>query len=201
MRKHQFHSHKRIKSLCKAWRASQAALVVNNTSANAGDVRDAGAIPGSGRSPGGGHGNPLQYSCRENPMDRGAWQATVHRVEKSQTQRKWLSKHTGKAWSWLDLRSKKKNKQKTTKDSLGQSETTQYGLCVNWFDQCSSNPFPLLDYEPKTMKKLIVEVQFTCSWDRHAEVFRGKVPWFCIVFSMILGKRNLWKSWNIWGKI
>ena len=51
---------------------------------NAGDVRDMGSIPGSGRSPAGGHGNPLQYSCLENPMDSGAWQATVHRITKSQ---------------------------------------------------------------------------------------------------------------------
>ena len=48
-------------------------LVVKNPPANAGDVRDAGSILGSGRSPGGGHGHPLQYSCLENPMDRGAW--------------------------------------------------------------------------------------------------------------------------------
>ena len=46
---------------------------------------DGGSIPGSGRSPAGGHGNPLQYSCLESPMDRGAWRATVHRVAKSQT--------------------------------------------------------------------------------------------------------------------
>ena len=58
-------------------------LVVKNLPANAGDTGDAGLIPGSGRYPGGGHGNPLQYSCLENPMDRGAWWATVHRVEKS----------------------------------------------------------------------------------------------------------------------
>ena len=56
--------------------------------ANAGDVRDLDSIPGSARSPGGGHGNPLQYSCLENPMDRGAWQATVHRVTTSQTPQK-----------------------------------------------------------------------------------------------------------------
>ena len=49
------------------------------------DVRDAGSIPGSGKSPEGGHGNPLQYSCLENPMDRGVWQATVHWVTKSRT--------------------------------------------------------------------------------------------------------------------
>ena len=57
--------------------------VVKNPPANAGDIRDSGSIPGSGRSPGGGHGNPLQYSRLENPMDRGAWQTTVHRVTKS----------------------------------------------------------------------------------------------------------------------
>ena len=57
-------------------------------SANKGDERDAGLIPGSGRSPGGGHGNPLQYSCLENPMDRGAWQVTVHGVRRSQTRLK-----------------------------------------------------------------------------------------------------------------
>jgi len=57
--------------------------VVKNPPADAGDVRDAGSIPGLGRSPGGGHGNPLQYSCLENPMDRGAWRATVHRVTES----------------------------------------------------------------------------------------------------------------------
>ena len=54
-----------------------------NLPANAGDVRDVGLIPGSGRSPGEGHGKPLQYSCLENPMDRGACWTTVHRVAKS----------------------------------------------------------------------------------------------------------------------
>ena len=58
--------------------ASQVALVVKNPPANAGDKREAGSIPGLGRSPGGGHGNPLQYSCLENPIDRGAWWAIVH---------------------------------------------------------------------------------------------------------------------------
>ena len=57
-------------------------LVVKNLPADAGDVRDADLIPGSGRCPGEGHGNPLQYSSLENPMDRGAWQATVHGVTK-----------------------------------------------------------------------------------------------------------------------
>ena len=64
--------------------ASQVVLVIKNLPANAGDVRDSGLIPGPGRSPGGGHGNLVQYSCLENPMDRGAWRATDLRV-KSQT--------------------------------------------------------------------------------------------------------------------
>ena len=69
-------------------RAAQLALVVKNLLANAGDLRDAGLIPGLGRSSGGGHGNPPQYSCLENPMDRGAWQVTVHGVTQSQTELK-----------------------------------------------------------------------------------------------------------------
>ena len=63
--------------------ASQVVLVVKNPPANARDIRDMGSIPGWKRSPGGGHGNPLQYSCLENSMDRAAWRATVHRVTKS----------------------------------------------------------------------------------------------------------------------
>ena len=66
--------------------ASQGALVIKILPASAGDVRD--MIPESGRSPGGGHDNPLQYSCLENHMDRGAWRATVHRVANTRTRRK-----------------------------------------------------------------------------------------------------------------
>ena len=75
-------------------RASQVALVVKDSPASVGDVRDTGSIPGLGRSPGGRHGNPLQYSCLENPMDRDAWRATVHGVKKSWTRLKQLSVHT-----------------------------------------------------------------------------------------------------------
>ena len=71
---------------------SQVVLVVNNPSTNPGDIRDTGSIPGSGRSPGGGHRNPLQYSCLENPMDRGTCWAMIHRVTKS--------------WTWLNWRTK-----------------------------------------------------------------------------------------------
>ena len=68
-------------------RASQVVPVVKNLSANVGDLRDVGLIPGLGRSPGGRHGNPLQDSCLENPIDRGGWQAVDHAVSKS--------------WPWL----------------------------------------------------------------------------------------------------
>ena len=66
-------------------RASQVVLVIKNTPANAEDVRDSCLIPGWGRSLGGSHGNPLQHSCLENPMERGAWWATVYGVTKSRT--------------------------------------------------------------------------------------------------------------------
>ena len=69
------------------------ALVVKNLPANAGDIRDAGLIPGLGRSPGGGHGNPLQYSCLESLMDREAWWATAHQFPKSPTWLKQLGMH------------------------------------------------------------------------------------------------------------
>ena len=69
------------------------ALVVKNLSAKAGDVRDLGSIPGSQRSPGGGHGNPLQFSCLENPMDRGAWWATVRRLQRVRQNRSDLAQH------------------------------------------------------------------------------------------------------------
>ena len=66
-------------------RASQASLVKKSLPANTGDVRDMGSIPGLGGSPGGGHDNPLQCSCLENPMDRHAWWAAVHSVTESDT--------------------------------------------------------------------------------------------------------------------
>ena len=66
------------------------------SSCNAGNAEDVDLIPELARSPGRGHGNPLQYSCLEDPMDRGAWRVTVHRVTKSQTDLKWRNKHTHK---------------------------------------------------------------------------------------------------------
>ena len=70
----------------RAWQvAFQAVLVVKSLLAKEDDLRDAGLIPGLGRSPEEGNGNPLQYFCLENSMDKGAWQATVHGIVKSQT--------------------------------------------------------------------------------------------------------------------
>ena len=70
--------------------------MIKNPSVNAGDIRDAGSVPALGRSPGGGHGNPLQDSCLENSMDRGAWWDTVGRAAKSWTRLKRLSTHSSR---------------------------------------------------------------------------------------------------------
>ena len=86
-----------IRFILREWHmahASQVALVVKNLPASAGGLCAVGSIPGSGRSPGGRHGNPLQYSCLENPKDRGARGATVHRVTNSWTRLKRFSMHT-----------------------------------------------------------------------------------------------------------
>ena len=79
-------SYPKLMKSFQAFGTFLAAQMVKNPPANAGDTGDTGSIPGLGRSPGEGHGNPLQYSYLENPMDRGAWQATVDGVEKSQIQ-------------------------------------------------------------------------------------------------------------------
>ena len=79
--------HIQTKKILYVKGASQVVLAVKNPPADAGDIRDVGSTPGEGS------GNPLQYTCLENPMDRGARQATVHRVAKSRTWLKWLSTH------------------------------------------------------------------------------------------------------------
>ena len=68
--------------------------MIKNPSANAGDIKDMGSIPGSGRPPGEGEDNPLQYSCLQNPMDRGVWQTTAHTVIKSPKPPGRFSTHT-----------------------------------------------------------------------------------------------------------
>ena len=86
---------------CTYFRDSQVALVAKNLAASAGDTRNLGSIPGLRRSPGGGHGNPLQYSCLENSMDRGAWWAAVRRVAQSGTWLKCLSAHSHSCFTML----------------------------------------------------------------------------------------------------
>ena len=81
-------SYSTIHTKTQIYKHTPQVLVVKNLPANAGDIRDTGSIPGSERSPGGGHGNPLQYSFLENPIGRGSWQATVHRVAQNRT---WLA--------------------------------------------------------------------------------------------------------------
>ena len=87
-----FHSHSCVEDGCEVEALWGQLETFHNPPASSGDVGDAGSIPGSGRSPGEEHGSPLQSSCLENPMDRGAWWDTVCRVGKSWTL-KWLSKH------------------------------------------------------------------------------------------------------------
>ena len=79
--------------LIPSFRASQVVLGIKKPPDNSGDIRDRGSVLELGRSPGGGHGNPLQCSCLENPMDRGAWWAKAQRVAKSQTRLKRQSMH------------------------------------------------------------------------------------------------------------
>ena len=88
--------------LLSPFRASQVVLVIKHPPANAGIVRNVGSIPGWGRSPGERHGNPLQYSRLENPMDRGAWWAIVHSVAKSRMQWKWLKMHANPFNFWFN---------------------------------------------------------------------------------------------------
>ena len=99
--KHQF-----VGAQPSLWSNSQVATVVKNPPTNAGNVRKSGSIPGLEKYPGVGNGNPLHYSCLENPMDRGAWQPTVHRCTKSWTLLKQLSMH---ACSYPHMTTKKKH--------------------------------------------------------------------------------------------
>ena len=92
-----YSNHKFRRTYFHTW-SSQVALVVENPPANAGDIGDEASTPGSGRCPVGGHCNPLQYCCLENPMDRGDWWAKVQRVAKSQT---WLNQLRMQKFSYL----------------------------------------------------------------------------------------------------
>ena len=112
--------------------ASQVVLVVKNLPASAGDIKDLGSIPVWGRSPGGGRGNPLQYSCLKDPMDGGAWQSMVHRVTKSQRGLKSLSSHTY-IWCVIIIES----------ESISLSVPCDSVVSRSWLTLC--NP---MDYSP-----------------------------------------------------
>ena len=111
--------------------ASQVVLVVKNPPTNGEDKRDVGSIPASGRSPGEAHGNPLQYSCLENPMDRRAWWAVVHSVTKSQTQLKQLSMHAN-AHVWFRTMKKEFHPHALLKIWGGWWVTAVHGFAKEW---------------------------------------------------------------------
>ena len=129
---------------------SQVMRAVKNLPARKGDMSDAGLIPGLGRSPGGGHGNPLQYSCLENPMHRGNWRATAQ-IAKSPTWLKWLSMHRpGQWWEEYGCLQKLNNQnsseaRKLTRPSLPLSclptlrgwntapNPSPFGFYIHWF--------------------------------------------------------------------
>ena len=115
--------------------------MVKNLLANAGDVRDTSSIPGLGRFPGKGHGNPLQYSCLENPMDRGAWCTLVHGVEKSRTQVKEISVHT-------------------PRPGVGWERGT--GACFRCGDMGLAGPFILQCWNRTTINKQQKQTLFQC---------------------------------------
>ena len=134
-------------------RASQVVLVVKNLSANAGDLRDLGLVPGSGRSLGGGHGNPLQYSCLENPRDGGTWQATVHRVaeldmtEELSTQactdiqniKRKGSKHTSTTSHQITQEDSKRGRKEETKELQNSQKTTNRTATANPVCMCAQS--------------------------------------------------------------
>ena len=98
--------------------------MVKSLLTNARDIRDADSIPGLGRSPGGGHGNPLQYSCLESPMDRGAWWPTVRKIAKSRTRLKQLTRaHTTALSTWADTQQRKPAYSKWQMKLLKQNES------------------------------------------------------------------------------
>ena len=99
---------------------------------SAGGARDMSLISRSGRSPGGGHGNPLQYSCLQNPMDRGAWWATVHGVAKSWTRPKWLSTHVHTVYLGIEGKSLKWENQPSSRYLKSLSEPHLLSL-LSWF--------------------------------------------------------------------
>ena len=138
-------------------------LVVKNPPANPGDVRDVGSIPGSGRSPEGGHGNSLQYSCLENPMNRGAWHATTHGITKSQTWLRWISRS-----AYYPI-------------SPTHSLAPKGGFELQWFWTVSC----VLIITPKNLNPTVIEtnscfLNVFCNYTSHVlYYFHDKKLWYC----------------------
>ena len=159
--------------------------VVKNLPANAGGVGDPGSIPGLGRSPGGGNGNLLQYSCLENPMDRGAWQATVHGVPKSQTLLSdWAYTHTQRAiTNQLGVKEYCLNKLRelvmdreawcaavhgVTKSRTWQSAWTEWNWIGRWAMNMKWKLTKLCKWPGTSQEKAMVPHSSTLAW---------KIPW------------------------
>ena len=117
--------------------AQRVVLVIKNLPVDAGDIRDADSIPGPGRSPGGGHSYPLQCSCLENPMDRGAWRATVHGVTKIEHDRNDLAL-TGPT---RVLVRQKPEEHQHSRDNMKRSQQGEFRSCETQMDIQSPIPF------------------------------------------------------------
>ena len=171
-------------------------LVVNNLPANTGDIRDTGSIPRSGRSPGEGHGNPLQYSSLENAMDRGAWQATVHGVAKSRTWLKQLSTHYRAEASQLFL-----HYPLGFPHLLRFSHIQSFHLVTSWNEQIPGWPPNISrkhgpDLGPRVLIVLVYdtcEIGVTCSQN----VFQ---LYPCIGFSISKNRGTFWSHFSKGGK-
>ena len=147
--------------------ASRVALVVKNPHANAGDIKVVGSIPGLGRSPGGRHSNPLQYSSLENPMDRRAWQTTVYRVTKSRAWLRWLSTQHSSHLSLCSLEA--------------EPEARFWGHLINWFIQEGMEGIlPLFIREERMLKSERKKVKHGRSPDLiHRELWSIKTSQKC----------------------
>ena len=125
-------------------------LVVKNLPVSAGDAGDKGSIPGLGRSPRGGHGNSLHYSCLENPIDRGAWRAIVHEVTKSQ---RWLKLLSMQAYTGLARVSTQCIIRRKTEVKCPQGYVLIWVLCLHYSSYCCGNFLQLGNYSPHLLAR------------------------------------------------
>ena len=155
--------------LSYGFRTSQMVVVAKSPPANAGDIRDTALIPGSGRSPGGGCVTLLLYSCLENPMDRGAWQGTVHGVAKSRTHLKRLSMHARTLSIYVII------KDPASMRNLSQTRAKNLSLLP------SLPPFPVLN--------------ISLEWVQGAELDEPSQN--MVVYSIDIGELFSQKDWNL----